>query len=69
MVLIITVFAGGALAAGTCGNGVVEMGEPCDDGNIASGDCCTATCQFEPPGISCASDGDLCSSDICDGAG
>ncbi len=30
-----------------CGNGVVELGEGCDDGNIVDGDCCSATCAFE----------------------
>lgn len=30
-----------------CGNGSVEAGEQCDDGNTASGDGCSATCQIE----------------------
>src|SRR5262249_29411186 len=30
-----------------CGNGVVQTGEQCDDGNTVSGDCCSATCQDE----------------------
>lgn len=30
-----------------CGNGVVEPGESCDDGNTFDGDCCSATCQVE----------------------
>ena len=29
----------------TCGNGVVDPGEACDDGNIADGDGCTSDCQ------------------------
>jgi cysteine-rich repeat protein len=32
-----------------CGNGIVEMGEGCDDGNVVSGDGCDATCQPEGP--------------------
>ncbi len=34
-----------------CGNGAVEAGEQCDDGNTASGDGCSATCRIEvrPP--------------------
>ncbi|UCG68369.1 MAG: DUF4215 domain-containing protein, partial [Thermoplasmata archaeon] len=32
-----------------CGNGVVESGEECDDGNTASGDGCSATCTEEGP--------------------
>jgi cysteine-rich repeat protein len=37
----------------TCGNGVVDAatGEGCDDGNLASGDGCTAACQVEACGF------------------
>jgi len=34
-----------------CGNGVVEPGEQCDDGNTTSGDGCSATCEIE--GLTC----------------
>lgn len=30
-----------------CGNGIVENGEECDDGNLISTDGCTATCQIQ----------------------
>ena len=30
-----------------CGNGVVEAGEECDDGNQSPGDGCSAACHFE----------------------
>jgi fibro-slime domain-containing protein len=30
-----------------CGDGVVSLGEQCDDGNAASGDGCSSTCQLE----------------------
>jgi cysteine-rich repeat protein len=30
-----------------CGDGVVQLGEQCDDSNAVSGDGCSATCQFE----------------------
>jgi cysteine-rich repeat protein len=30
-----------------CGNGIVNNGEQCDDGNTTSGDGCSATCQLE----------------------
>lgn len=36
-----------------CGNSNVEPGEQCDDGNNANGDCCNASCQFEPPNSAC----------------
>ncbi|MBX3027195.1 beta-propeller fold lactonase family protein [bacterium] len=59
------VFASGAV----CGDGMVELGEQCDDGNAVGGDCCSATCSFEANGSSCA-DATLCDGDeTCDGAG
>jgi cysteine-rich repeat protein len=42
-----------------CGNGVIEPGEACDDGNSIDGDCCSNACQALPDGTSCA-DGDAC---------
>ncbi|HWO24075.1 MAG TPA: DUF4215 domain-containing protein [Kofleriaceae bacterium] len=56
-----------------CGNGLIEFGEQCDDGNTAGGDGCGATCQIEvvcgdgliAPGEQCddgnAAGGDGCS--------
>jgi cysteine-rich repeat protein len=32
-----------------CGNGVVEPGEQCDDGNLTNGDGCSETCETEQP--------------------
>ena len=52
-----------------CGNGVIDSGEQCDDGNGASGDCCSSTCQYEANGDPCTDDGFGCTSDLCDGAG
>jgi cysteine-rich repeat protein len=52
-----------------CGNGAVEFGEQCDDGNTVNGDCCDSGCQYEPNGSSCA-DATVCNGDeVCDGAG
>jgi cysteine-rich repeat protein len=60
---------GSCLAPAVCGNGQLESGEDCDDGNTTSGDCCSATCTVEPAAQSCASDGNACTDDECDGAG
>jgi len=36
-----------AVQAGTCGDGVVDAGEQCDDGNLLYGDLCTPNCRLE----------------------
>ena len=33
--------------APACGDGILQMGEQCDDGNVASGDGCSTTCVLE----------------------
>jgi uncharacterized delta-60 repeat protein len=48
-----------------CGNGRVEAGEACDDGNTVDGDCCAATCTLEPEDAPCADDGSACTADVC----
>lgn len=58
-----------ANAAALCGNGAVNAGEQCDDGNTSDGDCCSSTCQYEAATSSC-SDGNLCTqTDACNGTG
>ena len=52
-----------------CGDGALEPGEECDDGNTRDGDCCSSTCHFEGSGSSCADEGVACTADRCDGAG
>ena len=42
-----------------CGNGVIEPGETCDDGNTSDGDGCSSTCQIEQ-GWACPTPGQLC---------
>jgi len=54
--------------AHVCGNGVLDLGEQCDDGNLLAGDCCSPLCQFEPAGSPCT-DGNPCTDNACDGAG
>ena len=36
-----------------CGDGALEAGEECDDGNTDSGDCCAADCTLESDGTAC----------------
>ena len=57
--------AGGSVTTSTipmsrCGNGVLEPGEQCDDGNILSGDGCSSNCQLEDPIDPCLSHPSLC---------
>src|SRR5262249_21975724 len=52
----------------TCGNGVHDPGEECDDGNTIDGDCCSAVCRFEPPGVACGGAAP-CGDKSCDGSG
>jgi len=40
-----------------CGNGRLDSGEECDDGNTIAGDGCTALCQLECPTGSCEGPG------------
>lgn len=37
-----------SVSPAACGNGNLEGGETCDDGNTRSGDGCTSACQLEP---------------------
>ncbi|HEY2772457.1 MAG TPA: dockerin type I domain-containing protein [Candidatus Binatia bacterium] len=53
-----------------CGNGIVELLEECDDGNMSDGDCCSSACTKNPDGSPCddglACDGtDTCSAGAC----
>jgi cysteine-rich repeat protein len=62
-------YAACVTGCGVCGNGVLEGDEECDDGNTVPGDCCDATCHFEPTGSACHDADDLCSTGICDDSG
>ncbi len=48
-----------------CGDGIVDPGEGCDDGNTVSGDGCSSTCQVETPQPVCGN-GILESGEQCD---
>ncbi len=41
--------AAGAADSGICGDGSIDSGEQCDDGNTADGDGCSASCTDEAP--------------------
>jgi len=54
-----------------CGNGALDDGEHCDDGNAVEGDCCSPQCSFESgacdDGSLCTGD-DVCQAGICVGS-
>jgi cysteine-rich repeat protein len=54
-----TTTGGQICAAGTCGNGVLDPGEFCDDGNNKSGDGCPADCS-NPCGDGVLDPGEVC---------
>jgi cysteine-rich repeat protein len=54
------------LAFSDCGDGIVQYGEECDDGNTVDDDCCANACTANQQ--ACEDDGDLCTEDVC-GAG
>src|SRR5207249_1160226 len=49
----ITRIVDAAIVGACCGNGIVDPGEDCDDGNQLNGDCCSSNCKFEPPTTVC----------------
>ena len=59
---------GPAVYAPVCGNGALEAGEQCDDGNTQNGDCCSRDCTWEPLGTACEGDANVCTVEQCNGA-
>jgi cysteine-rich repeat protein len=64
--------------SGGCGDGILDSGEVCDDGNKADGDGCNAECAVEdcytcggagPGGCAVATEGTSCSGGVCNSAG
>jgi fibro-slime domain-containing protein len=48
-----------ATSAAVCGDGIIQTGEQCDDGNGKPGDGCSGICQIEP-GYTCPTPGQPC---------
>src|SRR5438067_8703249 len=53
---------GGVCVPSSCGNGAVDPGEVCDDGNMVSGDGCRGDCRK----IEVCGDGELDAGEACD---
>lgn len=69
---------GSCVSAATCGNGVVEVGEECDDtsqccsscqlmanAQCSGGDCCTDECAYQPASQACGSGNGWCDRGTC----
>jgi cysteine-rich repeat protein len=53
-----------------CGNGVIESGENCDDGNLQNGDCCSSICKLDASGTSCGGTApSFCAAKSCNASG
>ena len=64
----ITRIVDAAIAGACCGNGVIDPGEDCDDGNQVNGDCCSSNCKFEPATTLCRPAAGPCDvADFCTG--
>lgn len=50
----------GSIVPPGCGNGFVDEGEACDDGNAIAGDGCAADCRSIEDGFACAQQGSAC---------
>src|SRR5262245_22876705 len=50
-----------------CHDGTVGAGEQCDPGPVA--DRCCRNCAFSAAGAACPNEGNVCTQDVCDGAG
>lgn len=58
-------FAANFIIAPPCGNGIVQQGEECDDGNSDDADCCTNACTPQNAGEPCPPDDQVCTVDRC----
>jgi len=54
-----------AAAVAKCGDDTLDPGEDCDDGNLVSGDCCSASCDAEPDGPNSCDGNDCTRQDVC----
>jgi cysteine-rich repeat protein len=66
--VVSTVNVMGRRSPPTCGNGIIDPGEQCDDGTNHPGGCCDPGCRFVANGTPCGPF-NFCLNQSCDGAG
>lgn len=55
-------------AVAACGDGLRQLNEQCDDGNVLAGDCCSPSCRFEAAQSICRATVGTCDEvEVCDG--
>ncbi len=47
LAMVLALVIGAAPAGAVCGDGILDVGEQCDDGNVSDLDGCTRTCRYE----------------------
>jgi fibro-slime domain-containing protein len=60
---------GGSIEETGCGDGAIQAGEVCDDGNSDPADGCAADCKSVDPGFACPTPGEACVSTVICGNG
>jgi fibro-slime domain-containing protein len=60
---------GSNMPQAVCGNGEVETGEICDDGNTNDGDGCDGNCVDQDPDFDCSMPGEACVNQVVCGSG
>jgi cysteine-rich repeat protein len=60
IVAALCVLGAAPAALAVCGDGVIDAGETCDDGNTLPNDCCSAGCQIEPASTICRASAGPC---------
>src|SRR5690606_6126862 len=65
----IVAYDGEPVVEPVCGNGDLEVGEGCDDGNTSDGDGCSASCEPEETGVGGGAPAEVAPLEVTSGCG